>query len=69
MAKRVKIGDVLQILTSGGVAYAQVLHKHSEYGYLLCIYSGFHEEQVSNYEKVVKSECQFLAFFSSSGCC
>jgi hypothetical protein len=63
MAKRVKMGDVIQILTSEGVAYAQVTHKHPEYGYLIRIFSGFHNTRPKDFSAVVSCPVQFSAFF------
>ncbi|TBU89202.1 hypothetical protein [Phytopseudomonas dryadis] len=63
MAKKVKLGDVLQILTSQGVAYAQVTHKHPEFGYLIRVLSGFYETQPEDFSGVVSSPVQFSAFF------
>ncbi|MEA9997412.1 hypothetical protein QN382_23050 [Pseudomonas sp. 10B1] len=63
MAKKIKLGDVLQVLTSEGVAYAQVTHKHSEYGFLIRVFSGFYAEQPPEFISVVNSELQFSAFF------
>lgn len=44
MAKKVKLGDILQVLTSQGVAYAQVTHKHPKFGFLIRILPGLHNE-------------------------
>src|SRR3546814_12102861 len=63
MAKRIKFGDILQVLTSQGVAYSQVTHKHPEYGFLIRVSPGFHNEQPKNFSAVVESEPQFSAFF------
>lgn len=63
MAKKVKLGDILQVLTSQGVAYAQVTHKHPEFGFLIRIFSGFHNEHPNDFSRVVDSEPQFSAFF------
>ncbi|MCT4938882.1 hypothetical protein [Pseudomonas aeruginosa] len=63
MAKKVKLGDVLQILTSQGVAYAQVTHKHPEFGYLIRVFSGFYDAQPEDFSAVVSSPVQFSAFF------
>lgn len=63
MAKRVKLGDVLQVLTSQGVAYAQVTHKHPEYGYLIRVFSGFHDRQPGDFATVVAGPVLFSAFF------
>lgn len=63
MAKKVKIGDILQILTSQGVAYAQVTHKHSEFGFLIRVFPGFHHDHPKDFSVVVDAEPQFSAFF------
>lgn len=63
MAKRIKIGDVIQILTSQGIAYAQFTHKHREFGSLLSVFEGFYPEVPTDFNSVVKSALQFQAFF------
>jgi len=63
MAKRIKLGDMLQVLTSEGVAYAQVTHKHPEFGFLIRIFQGFYSQQPKNFSAVVVGEVQFSAFF------
>jgi hypothetical protein len=63
MAKKAKIGDVLQILTSAGVAYAQITHTHKRYGTLLSVFSGFYAEAPDNFSLLVSSAPQFQAFF------
>src|SRR5262245_42919093 len=42
MGKRVKIGDVIEIPTSVGLAYAQFSHKHDDYGALIRVLPGVH---------------------------
>ncbi|MEJ2528408.1 MAG: hypothetical protein P8Y49_10155 [Sulfurovaceae bacterium] len=42
MAKRVKFGDVIEIVTSKGYAYAQYTHKDSMMGALLRIFKGIY---------------------------
>lgn len=63
MAKRAKVGDVIQLLTSKGMAYAQFTHKHKEYGHLLAIFEGFHTHPPENFSEIVNLEPQFHAFF------
>jgi hypothetical protein len=63
MAKRIKIGDIVQVLTSEGVAYAQVTHKHKEYGHLIRIFSGFFAKQPKDFGEMVNQSPQFSAFF------
>ncbi|MBX5089945.1 hypothetical protein [Rhizobium lentis] len=63
MTKRIKIGDIIQILTSKGVCYAQVTHKHSRYGHLLRVFDGFRADRPKNIGEVVTSPVLFSAFF------
>lgn len=63
MAKRIKIGDILQILTSEGVCYAQVTHKHPEFGFLIRVFAGFHDKAPRDFQELTQSPVQFSAFF------
>ena len=63
MAKKVKLGDILQVLTSQGVAYAQVTHNHPDYGFLIRVFPGFYNKQPKDFSIVVDGEPQFSAFF------
>ncbi|MEN3801220.1 hypothetical protein ABDZ32_11620 [Aeromonas veronii] len=63
MAKRVKLGDVLQVLTSKGVAYAQVTHKDPEFGFLIRFFSGLYDSVPADFSTVVNASVQFSAFF------
>ena len=63
MAKRVKFGDVIEIVTSKGYAYAQYTHKDSMMGALLRIFKGIYEKKPSNIEQVLNNEIQFSTFF------
>lgn len=66
MAKRVKIGDVVEVLTSKGLAYAQVTHIHSEehssYGPLLRIAPGFFTERPERFEELLWKEPVAMMF-------
>lgn len=63
MAKRVKLGDILQVLTNAGVAYAQVTHKHPRYGHLIRVFAGYHDQTPKDFSAVVDAQPQFSAFF------
>lgn len=63
MAKKIKLGDILQVLTSQGVVYAQVTHKHPEFGFLIRVFPGFHNEHPQDFSVFVDSEPQFSALF------
>jgi hypothetical protein len=67
MAKEVKLGDIFQVLTSQGVTYAQVIHKHPEFGFLICVSPGFHNKQPKDFSVVVDVEPQLPAFFVVQG--
>ncbi|MEE1926462.1 hypothetical protein V0R50_31070 [Pseudomonas sp. 148P] len=63
MSKKVKLGDVLQVLTSVGVSYAQVTHRNAEFGYLIRVFSGIYEKPPESFLDVVRRPVQFSAFF------
>ena len=66
MSKRVRIGDVVEIPTSKGLAYAQVTHIHSEahssYGPLLRIAPGFFLKRPERLDKLVRKESTVVMF-------
>lgn len=67
MAARAKIGDIIEIQTSRGLAYAQVTHLHKEspkYGHLLRVFEGLHDSRPENLEALAtQSPVQFQTFF------
>lgn len=63
MAKKVKLGNILQVLTSQGVAYAQVTHKHPEFDFLIRVFSGFYNKQPKVFSTLIEGKPQFSAFF------
>ena len=66
MAKRVRIGDIIEIPTARGLAYAQYTHEHTRpprYGSLLRILDGFHESRPREFEPLVNRPERFLVFF------
>jgi hypothetical protein len=60
MARGIRIGDVVEIATSKGLAYAQVTHKHSQrhsaYGPLLRIVPGFFTKRPERLEELVRKQ-------------
>lgn len=58
-----KIGDVVEIPTSKGLAYAQYTHKHKQYGALLRVYSRFYETRPSDIQHLVNEQPTFSTFF------
>lgn len=63
MAKRVKLGDVVQILTSRGIAYAQMTRIYQGYGPLLAVFEGTHDQPPADFADLVEADPQFRAFF------
>lgn len=63
MAKRVKLGDIVQILTSEGVSYAQLSHISQDFGYLIRVFEGTYTKSPRDWAEVVVRSVQFSAFF------
>jgi hypothetical protein len=63
MSKRKpNLGDIVQIRTSKGYAYAQLTHKHHMFGYLLRILPGFFAEPVTDFAPLVMEPELYHAF-------
>lgn len=66
---RSKIGDIIEIPTKNGLAYAQYTHNHTEppkYGQLLRIFEGAFAERPNELDVLVRSPVQFITFFPLS---
>ena len=63
MAKRAKLGDIVQILTSEGVSYAQLTHIHPEYGHLIRIFEDRYKKLPKDWAELVRRPVQFSTFF------
>lgn len=61
--KRPNIGDVIEIDTGQGFAYAHYSHKHKLWGYLLRVYSRLYLERPSDLAAAVAREPTFHTFF------
>lgn len=61
--RRIKIGDVIQILHAKGVSYAQVTHTHPEYKYVIRVFPETYLLPPPSFEEAVSKEPQFTAFF------
>jgi hypothetical protein len=66
VAARIKVGDVIEVTTSKGLAYAQVTHihreKHSAYGPLLRIASGFFTKRPGRFEELFREQPLAIMF-------
>ena len=63
---RPQIGDVIEIETPQGLAYAQYTHEHREpprYGSLLRVLPGLHSETPSEFAHLVTQHERFSVFF------
>lgn len=64
-----RIGDVIEIPTTKGLAYAQFTHKHSVYGALLRIFSPLFPSRPDDLSSLVTQEPQFSTFFPVVAAC
>lgn len=61
--KRVKVGDLIEIKTALGYAYAQYTHKHSVYGALLRVFNTIYSRRPDSLKDVVEDRVRFSNFF------
>ena len=61
---RKKIGDVIEVPTSKGLAYIQYTHENKDWGSLIRVLQGFYKTRPSNeeLEKVVQKPHRFQTF-------
>lgn len=63
MGKKVRIGDVIEIPTVKGLAYAQLSHNVKQWGSLLRILPGFHAARPEGFSDLVGQQERFVVFF------
>lgn len=66
MAAHAKIGDIIEIQTPSGLAYAQLTHIYNDppkYGHLLRILEGLYEKRPDDLETLAAQPVQFQTFF------
>lgn len=63
MRRSVKVGDVVEISTSRGFAYAQFTHKMPKWGALLGVLPGFHAERPADLRPTIGQRAAFQTFF------
>jgi hypothetical protein len=66
-APKLKIGDIVEIPTALGMAYAQYSHRHPRYGSLLRVIEGFFPERPQDLEKLAAAQTKFFAFLPLQG--
>lgn len=59
----IKIGDVIEISTKVGFAYAQYSHQHSMYGALIRVFKTKYPKRPDQLNQVLNDELQFSIFF------
>lgn len=62
MAKKIKIGDIIEIPTARGFCYAQYSHKHADYGSLIRVIPGFLKSRPSDFSELVQQPELFVTF-------
>lgn len=62
MAK-LRIGDVIEISTSMGFAYAQYTHRHRQYGALLRVFGEVYSDRLNDLKELVQGRPAFCCFF------
>lgn len=63
MARRARVGDVVELPTPSGLAYAQCTHTLREWGALLAVLWGRHATRPVELGTVVTTPIQFQTFF------
>ncbi len=63
MGKRVEVGDVIEIRTEKGLAYAQYVLRKEQWGALLRILPGFFSKRPTDLCELVKEEKRVVTFF------
>lgn len=60
---RIKIGDLVEISTREGFAYAQYINRHRSYGALLRVFRELHQVRPPDLDRVLEGEVQFVCVF------
>jgi hypothetical protein len=66
MTKNPIIGDIVEIPTSKGFAYAQFTHKQDQYGALLRVLDGTFDTRPKVFDEIVDKKHRFVTFFPLS---
>lgn len=60
---RTKFGDVFEIKTARGLGYFQFVNKHPEFGQLIRVLPGIHEERPADLSKLSAEKEVYFVFF------
>lgn len=62
MPKRPKFGDIIEIQTSKGLAYAQYTHEHPTHGGLIRVFDNLFERRPDGFSELVDEPVRFSTF-------
>jgi hypothetical protein len=65
-SKRPRIGDVIEIETPAGLAYAQLSHQNKQFGHLIRVLPGIYQQPLETFADVVNLKERFYVFFPLS---
>lgn len=66
---RPRVGDVIEISTPRGMAYAHYTHKHAQFGALLRVLPGLFSKRPQDLSGLVDVDPQFMTFFPLGAAC
>jgi hypothetical protein len=58
-----RIGDIIEVVTRKGCAYAQHTHRHPVYGALIRVFEGTYPERPGDFEAISQAPIAFSVFF------
>lgn len=61
--KKAKIGDIIEIPTAKGLAYAQYTHQHPQFGGLIRVFDSLFHSPPTDLAKLVEGPVRFSTFF------
>ena len=64
-----RLGDVIEIPTPKGFAYAQYTHKHTKYGYLIRVFPQVCSERPESFKKIILESPRIISFFPLGAAC
>jgi hypothetical protein len=62
MGKRLRVGDIIEVKTGKGFAYAQYTHRDKLYGYLVRVLPGFFEHLPIDVQSIANRPSIFVTF-------